>query len=522
MTFDSGCTRRDFLRMAGIGTAGAVLAPSWLRAHGDVGGRPPNIIVCMVDDMGFSDLGCFGSEIRTPNLDRLAQNGVRLTAMHNVARCCPSRASLLTGLHPTQTGIGTFIASNANDRSMHGPGYSGVFNRPFVTLAEVLGASGYATGLSGKWHLGPKESLQRGGFQGTDHLFVGGAGSYWPGKDDRGATWTYRTEEIADKAVAFASASMKSGKPFFLYWTPTAPHWPYDVLATDKASYDGAYEAGPQAVWQARVKRQRQMGILQAEWPTPEPEGLDQREPGPRAALRTSANQEKTKPASYGEWMEAYAGMVTCMDRGVGRMLAALEEAGQLDNTLFIFLSDNGACEEPQSYGPGWATASNAPFRMWKMHTHAGGIATGAIIHWPKAMQVKPGGIDQHPWHIVDIMPTVLDVAGIQRPGLDAKGRPIPAADGISLLPLLRGDLIPPRGPLCFEHKGNWAVIDGGWKLVGEGKAKGGGHEFSLYDYAKDRAESRNVAAQHPDQVARLRGLWEAWAKRVEANDVVK
>jgi arylsulfatase len=517
-------TRRDVLRASLSVSAGAFLGLRGLATAAQPTAREapasrPNVIVILVDDMGFSDLGCFGSEIKTPNLDRLATNGVRFTYMQNTARCCPSRASLLTGLYPTQTGIGTFIASKT-DRSEFGPGYGGYFNRPFVTLPTVLREGGYRTGLSGKWHLGP-DAVKSSGFEVMDHLFVGGAGTYFPDRrlGEQTATWTYRTDEIGDQAVAFAKESLAQGRPFLLYWAPTAPHWPYDVLEADLAVHKGIYEQGPKAVWQARVRRQREMGILKPNWPTPEPEGLYEATPGKNAKIRTEKRREGFTPATYSGWMEAYAGMVTSMDRNVGKMIAALESARQLDNTMILFLSDNGACAEPQSYGRAWATVSNAPFRRWKMDTYSGGVTTCAIAHWPAGIKLKPGTINHDPWHIVDIMPTVLDVTGCQRPNQDRKGRAIPAAEGVSLLPLLQGRPMPRRAPIGLEHKGNWGLIAGEWKIVAEALAKGDGHRVELYNIARDRAESRDLSKSEPAKLKELRKEWEAWAARVEAND---
>lgn len=508
----------------------------------------PNIVLILNDDMGYSDLGCYGGEVRTPNLDRLAANGVRFTQFYNTARCSPSRASLLTGLHPHQTGIGVLTYD------MGPEGYAGDLNRRCVTIAEALKASGYRSYLSGKWHVAnnlvtPTDSwpMQRGfdGFYGT----IIGAGSFYdPNTLTRGnanieheakAPGFFYTDAISDNAVSFIREHRRTyaDQPFFQYVAYTAPHWPLHAHDEDIAKYKGRFDAGWDRLREQRLARLVASGILDAAWP------LSDRDP----------TQPAWDLAQHKAWllrcMEVYAAQIDRMDQGIGRILEALEDEGQLENTLVIFLADNGACAEDipddltidelvdrlmiakektragepirfgndpavmpgpedtyQSYGRAWANLSNAPFRLYKHWIHEGGIATPLIVHWPAGFSER-NAIRHTPGYLPDIMATLLDATGTPYPAT-WQGHPIAPLEGTSLLPALKADL-PQRPPMFWEHEGNAAVRIGQWKLVRKYP-----DPWELYDLAQDRTELNDVSALHPDRVQDMLAQYQAWAAR--------
>ncbi|HEY0884338.1 MAG TPA: arylsulfatase [Ramlibacter sp.] len=510
--------------------------------------RKPNILLILNDDMGYSDIGCYGGEVDTPNLDRLAANGIRFSQFYNTARCSPSRASLLTGLHPHQTGIGVLTYN------MGPEGYAGNLNRRCVTIAEALKASGYRSYLSGKWHVAgnltqPTDSwpLQRGfdEFYGT----IIGAGSFYdPNTLTRGNTnieheakepGFFYTDAISDNAAEFIRRHQRehAGKPFFEYVAYTAPHWPLHAHEEDIAKYKGRFDKGWDKLREERLQRLVKSGLLDQAWP------LTDRDP----------TQPAWTQAQHKEWllrcMEVYAAQIDRMDQGIGRILRALEETGQLDNTLVIFLSDNGACAEDipdnltvdelvdklmiakertrsgepvhfgndpslmpgpentyQSYGRAWANLSNSPFRLYKHWIHEGGISTPLIMHWPAAMGQR-NAIRHTPGYLPDIMATVLDVTGTPYPR-EWQGQPIEPLEGHSLLPAFNRELTN-RPPMFWEHEGNAAVRIGKWKLVRKYP-----DPWELYDMELDRTELNDVAAQHPDRVKDMLAQYDAWARR--------
>jgi len=513
-----------------------------------MGTTKPNIVLILNDDMGYSDLGCYGGEVQTPNLDRLAAQGVRFTQFYNTARCSPSRASLLTGLHPHQTGIGVLTYN------MGPEGYAGNLNRRCVTIAEALKASGYRSYLSGKWHVAgkltqPTDSwpMQRGfdGFYGT----IIGAGSFYdPNTLTRGndniehearVPGFFYTDAISDNAVEFIRRHRKehASQPFFQYVAYTAPHWPLHAHDEDIAKYRGRFDAGWDRLREQRLERLVASGLLDAAWP------LSDRDP----------TQPAWTDARHKDWllrcMEVYAAQIDRMDQGIGRILRTLEGEGQLDNTLVIFLADNGACAEDipddltvdelvnrlmiakertragepvqfgndpavmpgpentyQSYGRAWANLSNSPFRLYKHWIHEGGIATPLIVHWPQGIAGR-GAIRHTPGYLPDIMATILDATGTAYPA-DWQGQPIEPLEGSSLLPALERELAS-RPPMFWEHEGNAAVRIGNWKLVRKYP-----DPWELYDMANDRTELNDVAAQHPDRVREMAAQYEAWAQR--------
>lgn len=514
--------------------------------------KRPNIVLILADDMGFSDLGCYGSEIQTPNLDKLAADGLRFTQFYNTPRCCPSRAALLTGLYPQEAGMGGMM----EDRGL--PGYHGELNNHCVTAAEVLRAAGYHTLMVGKWHLchiifdGKRQlnfqtekpywenkldwPLQRGfeEYYGTIH----GVCSYFepfslvsnnvPVKPE-GSNFYY-TDVIGDHAVADIDKYAGGEQPFFLYVAFTAPHWPLQAPEADIAKHRSAYLAGWDALRASRHQRQIQLGVVDKEWP------LSPRDPGV-IPWTNVVNREW-----QADKMATYAAMVEHLDLGVGRIMAELKRKNADTNTLVIFLSDNGACNELvqpdwydvpsvardgrpvkvgnqdtsvpagpadvwQSYGSPWANVSDTPFRLYKHFTHEGGIASPFIVHWP-AVIPPTGGLARQLGHITDIMPTLLEAARAGYPK-EFKSQPILPLEGESLLPIFEGRESPHHNAIFWEHEGNRAVRLGPWKLVSRYPSG-----WELYDMAADRTESHDLAGAHPEKVAELSGLYNKWAER--------
>jgi len=527
----------------------------------------PNIVLIMSDDMGFSDIGCYGSEISTPNLDKLAAEGLRFTHFYNTARCCPTRASLMTGLYPHQAGVGHMMSDRGTD------GYRGDLNRRSVTIAEVLKSAGYGCYMSGKWHVtkhtapdGPKHNwpLQRGydRFYGTIH----GAGSFYdPNSLTRDNTQIspyadpeyqpkqyYYTDAISDHAVRFIDEHCQNQKqgeqPFFVYVSYTTAHWPMHALQKDIAKYRGKYDAGYAPVRKARFEKARKLGLIQPNWKL-----------SPQAG-----NWDRVKNKAWeARCMEVYAAMVDNMDQGIGRIVDSLRKNGQLDNTLILFLQDNGGCAEglgrrprgnragpradqpklppmkPETlqramipkqtrdgwpvlmgrkvmpgpadtfiaYGRGWANVSNTPFREYKHWVHEGGISTPLIAHWPAGISAKDD-LRHDPGHLIDIMATCVDVSGAQYPK-KYKGHAIQPMEGTSLVPVFNGKSLGKR-TLYWEHEGNRAVRVGKWKLVAKGR-KG---KWELYDTQADRTELNDLAEQYPQRVKEMAALWTAYAKR--------
>lgn len=516
--------RREFLKAAGAGAAMAAM-PRWLlSAATDRSGDSdrPNIVIIMADDMGFSDIGCYGSEISTPNLDSLAGGGVRFTQFYNTARCCATRASLLTGLHPHQAGIGHM--NNDYDK----PGYLGHLADRCVTIAEALRPAGYSTMMTGKWHVGAKRPnwpIDRGFDE--SYTLLWGASRYWKGEDsptmvtnDKKAPVEdenfYMTDAISDHAVKFIDDHGKKDNPFFLYVPYTAPHWPLHAWPKDIEKYRGKYMAGWDALRAERHARMIEMGLVDKAWP------LTPRDP----AAPPWEQVERAKQVDMDLRMAIYAAQIECMDRGIGRIVDKLRRQGRLDNTLILFLADNGACAEVtpwgfdrkwdaklgapgswSSYGMSWANASNTPFRLYKHWVHEGGIATPLIAHWPSVIRQK-GQLTHQPGHIMDLMATCCDVAGATYPKT-RQGTPVIPLEGKSLLPILQGKQRKGHEAICWEHEGNRAVRMGKWKLVSRRPLR-----WELYDMAADRTEMNNLAAEKPDLVKKMSAMYDDWAKR--------
>lgn len=489
--------------------------------------KRPNIVVILADDMGYSDIGSFGGEIATPNLDRLAAGGVRFTQFYNGARCCPTRASLLTGRYAHQAGVGHMVDEStqmtALRAKLNSSGYTNAINDRSVTMAEALRTGGYRTMTVGKWHVGynrPHWPIDRG----FDRSFslIGGAMNYFGegAKIVEGETAVklpddfYSTEAFAKRASDYINEEARA--PFFLYLAFNAPHWPLHARPDDIARYRGKYKDGWDVLRQRRHARQLDLGLLDKRWP------MTPRDPA-SPAWDTLTDAEKD------EWdlrMATYAAMVDSLDRGVGQVLAALRDTGTEENTLVIFLSDNGGCAEKidrgkagaamgardsyTSYRLPWANASNTPFRLYKHWVHEGGISTPFIASWPAGIKKKDVLVHE-PSHLVDVMATALDLAGVRYPRRHA-GHAVEPAEGRSLRPLLQGARKAPVRALYWEHEGNRAVREGKWKLVARHRG-----DWELYDLDADRTELTDLASKNPAQVKALTAKYDAWARRVGA-----
>jgi arylsulfatase A-like enzyme len=502
-------------------------------------GSRPNVILILADDMGYSDLGCYGSDIHTPNIDQLAYNGVRFTQFYNAARCCPTRASLLTGLYPHQAGIGIMVGRSAS--------YPGDLTHNGITLAEALGSAGYATYMSGKWHVTPYRpntpSFAQNGptGRGFDHYYgiIQSIRSYYnppslmednnvlpPPQGDY-----HFTDAVTDHAVQFIKGQ-KVGQPYFLYAAYSAPHFPLHARETDIAKYRGKFKAGWDALRQQRYRRMVDMKIVDASWPLPARD----------AAEMAWAEVNPAYIDWFDERMAVYAAMVEQMDRGVGAIMNAVQARADRDNTIVLFLSDNGGCAEeifptgnaaedfprqtragapvrvgnvpsvmpgPEdtyaSYGMDWAGYSNTPFRLFKSFIHEGGISTPLIAWWPA--KLKPA-ITREPGHIVDIMPTLLELAGGSYPA-EYKGNRILPMEGRSLMPVLAGGTRP-EATYVWEHEGNRAIRQGDWKLVSRLPGS-----WELYNMKADRTETHDLSKAMPEKVAALAALYDKESARV-------
>lgn len=488
--------------------------------------RQPNIVIIMADDMGYSDIGCYGSEIATPNIDRLAANGVRFRNFYNNAKCCPSRASLLTGLYNHEAGMGRMV-SNADSEIQPGP-YQGFLNENCLTIAEVLKQAGYSTYMSGKWHLGERREHwppQRG----FDKYFglISGASSYFeiikesrPRKMAYGNQyWTppdqgfYMTDAISDSAVTFIQSHLhtESDKPFFLYLAYTSPHWPLHALEEDIKKYEGKYASGWDSIRDVRYKKMIRLGIIDRTCTL-----------SPRTTGIPSWDEAKEKDL-WIRRMQVYAAMIDRMDQGIGRFIRALESLGELDNTLILFLADNGGCAEVastrnlaipgipvgekgsyDSYHEPWANVSNTPYRYYKNWLYEGGIRTPLIAFWPDRINGK-GIMTNQVGHLIDIMPTCMEAAGAKYPE-QLKNNPLKPLRGQSLMTAFNGNESDRLNPLFWEFSGEKAMRQGNWKLL---KTKGG--EWELFDLKTDPAELNNLSSVYPDILNKMAGAYNNW-----------
>ncbi|PWU20707.1 MAG: arylsulfatase [Verrucomicrobia bacterium] len=511
----------------------------------------PNIIILLVDDMGFSDIGCYGSEIPTPNLDRLAAEGLRFTQFYNTGRCCPTRAALLTGLYSHEAGVGHMTEDKGQ------PGYRGDLNEHCVTIADVLRGAGYRTMMTGKWHVtrfvhpaseAEKHNwpLQRG-FDNYFGIIQGGANYFHPKPltmgnqildelpkiefhsaaagalphpaERDGSDGFYTTDAFVDQAITFIDAGEKQ-KPFFLYLAFNAPHFPLMAPQDEIAKFRGKYKIGWDKLREQRNARQKELGVVDAAW------ALSPRPPRVKAWESVTAEEQDR----FDQIMSIYAADVAHIDTAVGRLVAALQQRGMLDNTLLMFLSDNGGNAESGPRGrmegqlPGsenstvycgqsWATLENTPFRRYKHFNHEGGIATPFIVHWPKGLQSRAGvppapQFRTQPAHLVDLMATCVDVSGAKYPK-EFQGRTILPMEGRSLLPAFADKPIK-RDALYWEHEGNAAIRVDDWKLVRLGRTGA----WELYNMKTDRTELHDLSAEQPDRAKALATKWDAWATR--------
>jgi len=493
--------------------------------------KKPNIILIMADDMGFSDLGFMGSGIETPNIDRLANKGIVFNQFYNAGRCCPSRASLLTGLYAHNADLGWMTASDFGR-----PGYRGAISKNSVTIAQVLKSAGYSNYMTGKWHVTYENNMKPGadnsnwpiqrGFDSYYGVLSGGGSYYTPHaltKDNERLTPSdgfYLTEAINNTTIEILEDHFdsKATTPFFFYVAHYAPHRPLHALEPDIKKYKGKFSKGWDYFREQRFKTMNESGLTNA-WV------LSQR-PSNIPAWNSLSVKEK---AMWEMRMEVYAAQIDRMDQGIGRIIALLEEKKELDNTIIMFLSDNGGNAElqgndfdsdtisnpgdhsfNQSYRKQWAHMSNTPFRLYKSSNHEGGISTPLIVHWPE--KIKKASISKQQGHVIDFMPTIMELAGATYPS-SYNGNKIKSYQGKSLVAAFK-DSIFERGALFFEHEAERAVIQGKWKLVAsKGRLPSYKGNWKLYDLSVDRSEENNLIKKYPNIVADLEKKWDKWAK---------
>ena len=484
--------------------------------------KRPNVVVILADDLGYSDLGCYGSEIRTANLDKLARNGLRFTNFFNTARCCPSRAALMTGLYSHQAGVGHMTDDTK------APGYRGQLNDRCVTIAEVMRRVGYRSYMIGKWHLSNNENTKTPnaswplgrGFDRYYGLIPGAANYFRPVGLTRDNTplptpkdGFYLTDAFSDNAVQFIEDHAKdhAAAPFFLYTAYTAPHWPLHALKEDIDRYRGKYRDGWDALRAKRHERMKELGIVDPKW---------------KAPASDAPSWDKTpadKKDDLDLRMAIYAAQIDRMDQGIGKIVESLRKTGQLDNTVILFLADNGGCAEViergaggelggpdsyASYGQGWAWASNTIFRLFKHWSHSGGVSSPFIVHWPEGIPAPMRGqLRRQRGHLIDVMATCVDLAKADYP-TELAGKKITPLEGKSLLPAFAdGPVV--RDAIYWEHEGNKAILAGKWKLVSKHPGP-----WELYDYEADRTETNDLVAAEPGTVKELSAKWNAWAER--------
>ncbi len=493
----------------------------------------PNIVLIMVDDMGYSDIGCYGGEIPTPNIDRLAQGGLRFKQFYNTGRCCPTRASLLTGLYPHQAGIGQMAEDPERPEAFHWgtPGYQGFLNRQCVTLAEVLKTNGYRTYMTGKWHVGMHGEQKLPRQRGFDRYYgiPAGATSYLKPQGGR-SVWRdnkkldpptdpdyYTTDAFTDEGIRFLQ-EQNSDDPFFWYLAYNAPHWPLHAKEKDIAKFKDTYKIGWDKIRQRRLDRQIKMGLIDPKW------GFSERDS--RVRPWTQLSQAEKDTVAYR--MAVYAAQVYAVDYNVGKVLDYLESKKLMDNTMIIFLADNGACAENYdelgsapfrrindpnfsgavSYGIGWANASNTPFFEYKVKPYEGGIATPMIVHSPKLPKNRRGKFTNEVGHLIDFMPTIVEASGATYPTTFHDGQKIQPMQGLSLMGVIEKNAPIDREWLFWEHQEYCAVRKGDFKMV----RKMGDGAWQLFDLKNDHTERHDLAAQRPELVQEMNQRWQAWA----------
>ncbi len=527
---------------------GISILAGWSCSNGDrYQKEKPNVIIIMTDDMGYSDVGCYGSEIKTPNLDGLAEKGIRFSQFYNTSRCCPTRTSLMTGLYAHHAGMGLMT----DDEGPNNPGYRGRLMERCVTIAEVLSPTGYLCIQTGKWHLGHKKKEwwpvgrgfdrsyscpQGGGFYfrpssfKVERLVVRGDEVLYSPKKDPPQGW-YATDAYTDEGLKYVEEAVKDKKPFFWYLAYNAPHFPLQAKPEDIAKYRGKYKVGWDKIRQQRYEKLIELGLIDSKWKLSPRDSLI-------PAWGTLSEKQKDE---QDERMAIYAAMIDCVDQNVGKIIDKLKELNAFDNTLILFLHDNGGqsgwpptrieasaggamgsnkgkgapgtAESDVYYGTCWANVSDVPFRKYKALIHEGGIATPLIAHWPKGIdEAMTGKIAHEPTHLIDIMSTCLDMTGATYPETH-EGNEIIPMEGRSLLPILQGKPFHRDAPLFFEHMGNRGIRQGKWKLVGDK-----GTPWELYDLDADRTELNDMAAELPEKVKELSALYDAWADQSFVN----
>jgi arylsulfatase len=542
------------MRVGGVIVLFAVLSCA---ARGHAADSRPNIVIILADDLGYSDLGCMGGEICTPHIDALAKNGLRFTQFYNCGRCCPTRASLLTGLYPHQAGVGRMTT----DAKL--PGYRGQLTENTVTIAEVLRAAGYRTAMVGKWHLsntreGPEHLTHLNNQAILDRFADPKTYPVARGFEEHyGVIWGvvnyfdpfslvhntepvrevpkdyYITDAINDHAVEFLEKYARGPEPFFLYVAEVAPHWPLQAREEDIKRYEDTYRAGWDAIREARFNHMRELGVL--------PPGANKLGRRDNPELKWEDNPTRDFDARA---MAVHAAMIDRMDQGIGRIINKLREMKQLDNTLLLFLSDNGASPEvptepgfdrpsqtrdgraiqytndkkvlpgPQetfgAIGQTWATVANTPLRYWKAEMYEGGTCTPLVVHYPAGLKTKAGAVTNEVGHVMDVMATCLELAGATCPG-EFDGRAITSMQGRSLVPVFRDEKPAKREMLAWEHIGTKAIRMGDWKLVARRNGP-----WSLYDLSVDRSEQKDVAGKDADRVREMEQCWQQWARETQ------
>lgn len=508
----------------------------------------PNVVLVLVDDMGFSDIGCYGSEIETPTLDALAAGGVRFSQFRNTSRCCPTRAMLMTGLHPHQAGIGHMtLGPNQEPDPKRPAAYQGFLNEHCVTIGDVLRSAGYATFMTGKWHLGRHDESLWPLQQGFDRFWgsVSGAFNFFQPTHPRGIhsgntpierpesttdRRFYTTDAFTDHAMRFVgehldAADGEGADPFFLYLAYNAPHWPMQAHDEDIAKYRGRYKIGWDELRKRRHQKQIELGLIDPDWP------LSPRDPS--APAWDELDEQKQDEMDLR--MAIYAAMVDRIDQNMGRLVAFLKERSVFEETLILFLSDNGGCAEGGvlgnqdiydvearnaayniAYGLAWANASNTPFSLYKHWSHEGGVATPFFAHWPSGIEARGDWCDE-PGQLLDVMPTLIELSGAEYPA-EFEGESIHPLVGVSLTPGFAGREVQRTQPMFNEHESNGSMQEGRYKLVGRRVARQDGYHpenWELFDLEADRTEQRNLAEEMPERVEDMSRRYERWAHDV-------
>lgn len=493
----------------------------------------PNIIIILADDMGFSDIGCFGGEIPTPNLDKLASKGIRLNNFYNTGRCCPSRACLLTGVYPQEAGVGYMVEPVENN-----PAYQGFLNRETVTFAETMKEAGYFTAISGKWHVGHQagQGPHERGFMRSLAAPVGGfmytgqprAQIFLNGKETKAGVdipnHYYVTDLWTEYGIKFIDEAQASQKPFLLYLAHNAPHFPLQAPAEDIARFKGKYMDGWEKLRKERYERQIAMNLLGQKYELPPI--------NPKIPSWGSLSQSEKE--RYDTMMAIYAAMVSHLDESIGKLVKDLEKKGILDNTLILFISDNGGNAESGIkgitqgdtlgsrnsnvfLGQCWAELNNTPLWLYKHHTSEGGIASPFIAHWPKGISSElQGKIIGSPAHLVDIMPTLLDLGQGTYP-LTFNGHTIKVQRGTSLKPIFEGKKQNRSQPIYWEHEGNRAIRIDDWKAVSNLT-----EPWQLYNMKTDRTELHDLSAIKPELLKELIARYDEWYETIGAKPYFK